>query len=188
MAGQAIPRVRVHARGGRASALPHAHETRNDFHARNSRISCKKIFVNLYVFLYVAPIFSQNSIQIHLKITEMIESRLLHDRISQKSIQTRKMAKNGDHALHWDSNPRARGARSCVLTIEPTRRRTSSRTLIRQYIYTCIPVLYTVYAMHGNYYTHLYGRTTYKIWMMKTHTKMHPSDRTQPREKFTSPA
>ena len=25
--------------------------------------------------------------------------------------------------------------------------------------------------MHGNYYTHLYGRTTYKICMMKTHTK-----------------
>ena len=40
--------------------------------------------------------------------------------------------------------------------------------------------------MHGNYYTHLYGRTTYKICMMKTHTKMHPGDRTQPREKFTT--
>ena len=77
---------------------------------------------------------------------------------------------------------------SCVLTIEPTRRRTSSRTLIQQYIYICILVLYTVYAMHGNYYTHLYGRTTCKICMMKTHTKIHPGDRTQPREKFTSPA
>ena len=47
---------------------------------------------NLYVFLYVVPKSSQNPIQIHLKIAGIIESRLLHDRISQKSIQTRKMA------------------------------------------------------------------------------------------------
>ena len=47
---------------------------------------------NLYVFLCVVPKSSQNPIQIHLKITGIIESRLLHDRISQKSIQTRKMA------------------------------------------------------------------------------------------------
>ena len=138
---------------------------------------------NLYVFLYVVPKSSQNPIQIHLKITGIIESRLLHDRISQKSIQTRKMA-----IMHCTGvRTPARAVRSCVLTIEPTRRRTSSRTLIQQYIYACILVLYTVYAMHCTYYTHLYGRTTYKICMMKTHTKMHPGDRTQPREKFTSP-
>ena len=60
---------------------------------------------NLYVFLYVVPKSSQNPIQIHLKITGIIESRLLHDRISQKSIQITQMAGN---CRQRDSNPRAR--------------------------------------------------------------------------------
>ena len=84
-----------------------------------------------------------------------------------------------------DSNPRARGARSCVLTIEPTRRRTSSRTLIQQYIYTCI--LGTVYSICNarqllyplvwqNHIQNLYDENTCKNapgWQNATHTILH---------------
>ena len=141
----------------------------------------------------MVPKSSQNPIQLHLKITGIIESRLLHDRFSQKSIQTRKMAimhctgirtfysyctvqysTEFQYIRRYDiveSNPRARGARSCVLTIEPTRRRTSSRTLIQQYIY--IRILGTVYSICNaqqllyplvwqNHIQNLYDENTYK--------------------------
>ena len=75
-------------------AKNHIFEWRGWSSKRSSKLNvCKIVCKKLVCKLVVVPKSSQNPIQIHLKITGIIESRLLHDRISQKSIQTRKYEK-----------------------------------------------------------------------------------------------